>query len=212
MTIVPVVIATGCGGGATSSTASSTTPSQPSQPSQPTQPTQTASNVAISSPASGASVSSPFTVTASATTCNSQSVTSIGYTLDGGLTYTTSNGTALSAQVAASAGAHTVNIVANGSNGASCNTSESVMVTAPTQTGSDLAISSPASGATVNSPFNLAASGTTCNGQAITSMGYSVDSGSTTVLTGRLNRPFRYRRCRRAYGVRKGMGQQRSGM
>lgn len=176
MTIVPVVIAAGCNGGGSASSTSSTSTTTSSQPS-------TTSNLAISSPAAGASVSSPFTLTATATTCDSQTVTSIGYVLDSGSTYTTTNGTALSAQVTAAAGAHTVNIVATGSSGATCSASTTVTVTAPA-TGSDLAISSPTSGATVTSPFTLKASATTCNGQSIATIGYSIDTGSTTVLTG----------------------------
>jgi Bacterial Ig domain len=176
MTIMPVVIAAGCnGGGSASSTSSTSTTSS--------QPSTTTSNLAITSPAAGASVSSPFTLTATATTCDSQTVTSIGYVLDSGSTYTTTNGTALSAQVTATAGAHTVSVVATGSSGATCNASTTFTVTAST-TGSDLAISSPASGATVTSPFTLKASATTCDGQSIASIGYSIDTGSTTVLSG----------------------------
>ncbi len=178
MTVVPVVIAAGCGGGngSASSTATSTSPSQPSQPSQPA---QTTSNLAISSPASGATVSSPFALAATATTCDSQTVTSIGYVLDSGSTYTTTNGTSLSAQVTATAGTHTVNIVANGSGGATCNASETINVTAPTQTGSNLVISSPANGASVTSPFTLAATATTCDSQSVTSLGYALDSSTS---------------------------------
>jgi Chitobiase/beta-hexosaminidase C-terminal domain len=47
-------------------------------------------------------------------------------------------------------------------------------------TGSDITVSSPASGTSVTSPFTLAAKATTCAGVPALSMGYSIDGGSTT--------------------------------
>lgn len=44
-----------------------------------------------------------------------------------------------------------------------------------------ITVSTPVNGAQVTSPFNLIASSTTCGGVPAVSMGYSIDSGSTTV-------------------------------
>jgi hypothetical protein len=105
---------------------SATTTSPPSTPTSPTSGTP----LAISSPVNGASVSSPFTLAASATICSSQTVTSIGYALDNGST-TVDSGTSLSTELTAAAGAHTVKVTAWGNEGATCTASVSVDVTAP---------------------------------------------------------------------------------
>lgn len=47
-----------------------------------------------------------------------------------------------------------------------------------------VAITSPSSGEHVNSPFTLTASSATCSSKPVTSIGYSLDSGGTTVLRG----------------------------
>ncbi len=95
-------------------------PSAPSQPSS--------GGVTIASPSNGASVSSPFELSASASACSGQTVTSIGYALDGSTSPTISSGTSLSAQVTAAAGTHTVNVTAWGNGGATCAASVSVDV------------------------------------------------------------------------------------
>src|SRR6185437_10333498 len=51
----------------------------------------------------------------------------------------------------------------------------------PTTT-TNVNVASPLSGASVVSPFAVAASGTLCNGQTITAMGYSLDSSSSTTI------------------------------
>ena len=45
-------------------------------------------------------------------------------------------------------------------------------------------VSSPTSGAEVVSPFNLSVSATTCSGQTVNTLGYSLDSGGDTVVQG----------------------------
>jgi hypothetical protein len=46
---------------------------------------------------------------------------------------------------------------------------------------SGINVTSPGNGAYVGSPFNIQASATTCAGQAVTAVGFSLDTGSTTV-------------------------------
>ncbi|MGB8477357.1 MAG: hypothetical protein WCE63_00770 [Acidobacteriaceae bacterium] len=48
-----------------------------------------------------------------------------------------------------------------------------------------VAITSPSDGAYVSSPFVLTASSATCSYQPVTTIGYSVDSGDTTMLSGK---------------------------
>jgi hypothetical protein len=83
--------------------------------------------LAITAPANGASVTSPFTLAASATECSSQTVTSIGYAIDNATT-TVVSGTSISTQVTAAIGTHTVLVTAWGSSGATCTASVSVNV------------------------------------------------------------------------------------
>ena len=87
--------------------------------------------VTISSPANGASASSPFTLTANATTCNSQTVSSLSYSLDSNTDPTVVSAPSLNVQVTAAAGAHTVTVEARGSDGASCSASVAITVAAP---------------------------------------------------------------------------------
>jgi hypothetical protein len=76
--------------------------------------------VNISQPQNRAQVQSPFTLSASASNCSSQRVTSIGYALDSMADPTTVSGSSLNVQVSASAGAHTLYVVAYGPRRATC--------------------------------------------------------------------------------------------
>ncbi len=87
--------------------------------------------VTISSPGNGAQVYSPFTLSADATKCSSQRVTSMGYSLDSSTQTTTVEGTSIEASVAASAGEHTVHVMAWGAKGASCVTDVAITVDLP---------------------------------------------------------------------------------
>lgn len=135
-----------------------------------------ASDITVSSPANGAQVSSPFTVLANSSTCGSVPTVSTGYSIDSGATIV--EPTSFGASAAASQGPHVLHVKCWGKN-----TSNQVVLnitvaaTAPT---SDIAVSNPANGAQLTSPFNLAASTRTCGASPATSMGYSID-GATTV-------------------------------
>ncbi|MGA8530463.1 MAG: hypothetical protein WB622_12170 [Acidobacteriaceae bacterium] len=76
--------------------------------------------VTISSPQNQSQVASPFTLSASASNCSRQNVTSIGYALDSMSDPGTTSGNSLNVQVSASAGAHTVYVVAYGAKKATC--------------------------------------------------------------------------------------------
>jgi hypothetical protein len=93
-----------------------------------------AAQVAVYSPANGSSVQSPFTLSASAYICSSETVAAIGYSLDSSPDFTRTSGTSLDATVAASAGAHTINVMAWGDYGSVCVATVSVTVT-PASTG-----------------------------------------------------------------------------
>jgi len=85
-------------------------------------------SVSISSPSSGEHVTSPFTLSASSSSCSSQSVGTMGYSIDNGDT-TLVKTTSLDEQVSAAVGTHTVHVKSWGSSGAVCVTDASIDVT-----------------------------------------------------------------------------------
>jgi hypothetical protein len=161
-------------------TVSNTTPPPASTP--------PATGVVVSSPANGATVNSPFSLSAAASSCSSQTVTAMGYSLDNSTSTATVQSNSVAALVPAAAGAHTLHVKAWGNGGAACVKDVAITVTStsttPPASTSDLAISSPANGATVSSPIQIAASATNCSSQSVTSMSYALDSGSANVVSG----------------------------
>lgn len=151
-------------------------------------PPSTSSGVVVSEPANNASVTSPFTLDATATSCSSQPVSAMGYSLDNSSSTAIVDSTSVGAAVTAAAGAHTLHVKAWGTSGASCVTNVAITVAAPASPPpaplSNLTISSPANGASVTSPFNLAATASLCSSEAVTSIGYSLDGASATIASG----------------------------
>ncbi len=142
--------------------------------------------VTVTSPTNGATVISPFALSATASPCSLQTVSAMGYSLDSSSATTTVSGASLLAQVVASTGAHVLHVKSWGNQGASCVTDVTITVgttpagvPAPT---TNVIVSSPANGATVTSPFSLVASGTQCSSQSISAFGYSLDSSSSTTF------------------------------
>jgi hypothetical protein len=145
--------------------------------------------VSVSSPAKGASVASPFALSAAASTCDSESVSAMGYSLDSSSGTTVVDSTTVRATVTASTGKHTLHVKAWGRQGAACDTDVAITVTGQS-TGSSgsstISVSTPAKGASVTSPFALSATASSCDSKSVTTMGYSLDSSSdTTVVDGK---------------------------
>ena len=86
--------------------------------------------VTVISPGSGADVSTPFTLSADASTCSSQSVAAMGYSFDNSTDTTIVNATSINTQVASATGTHTLHVKAWGNQGASCVTDVAITVTA----------------------------------------------------------------------------------
>ncbi len=84
--------------------------------------------VTIVSPANSATVSSPFTLSASAATCSSQTVVSMGYSFDSSVDTIVFSQQSINTSVAASTGAHILHVKAWGK-GVSCVTDVAVTVT-----------------------------------------------------------------------------------
>lgn len=76
----------------------------------------TTSSISVASPSNGSTLSSPFTLVASAKTCASVTAVSMGYSIDSGPV--TIEPTSFSASVSASAGAHTLHVKCWGQNAA----------------------------------------------------------------------------------------------
>lgn len=93
-------------------------------------------NPTISSPGAG-EVSSPFTLSADASTCSSQPVSTMGYSLDSSSDTTVVKGTHIDASVSAASGEHTVHVKAWGDKGASCVTDVAIDVDGSTKAAAD---------------------------------------------------------------------------
>jgi hypothetical protein len=110
--------------------------------------------VSISSPSDGDAVSSPFTLTADASTCSDQHVDSIAYSLDNGTDLDDVHDTSIEAKVSAGLGTHIVHVKAWGTEGALCVSEIKVNVTdtvVKDEDGSDSAGESIPSDAKTNS-------------------------------------------------------------
>jgi hypothetical protein len=88
------------------------------------------SAVTVTSPATGAQVSSPFALQATASPCSSQAISAMGYSLDNSTNTTIVNGTSVNGEVAAPTGAHVLHVKSWGNQGASCVTDVPIAVVA----------------------------------------------------------------------------------
>lgn len=88
-------------------------------------------NITVSSPLNGATVTSPFSLGASASSCASQSVTAMGYSLDDSTSTATGQSNSIAASVIATAGVHLLHVKAWGNAGAVCVKDVSFTASAP---------------------------------------------------------------------------------
>ncbi len=142
-------------------------------------------NPTVNSPASGSVLTTPFNLAASTSSCSSQPISAMGYSLDNSPNTTIVYSTAINASVSASTGAHTLHVKSWGNHGASCVTDVAITVSGagPTPAASaEVAVGNPSSGASVYSPFMVSASAPTCGGHSTAAMGYSFDNSSSTTI------------------------------
>jgi hypothetical protein len=85
--------------------------------------------VTVGSPGNGADVTSPFNLSASASTCSSQPVSAMGYSFDNSTDTTIVNSTSINTEVTSATGSHTLHVKAWGDQGASCVTDVAITVT-----------------------------------------------------------------------------------
>lgn len=149
--------------------------------------------ITVGSPGNGATVGSPFTLSASASTCSSQAISAMGYSLDNSSDTTTVKSKSVSASISATAGAHTLHVKSWGDGGAGCVANIAITVSggssptpvANTASAEGISVTSPGNGADLSTPFDVKASAGSCDSQTVTAMGYSLDSSSdTTTVSG----------------------------
>lgn len=90
--------------------------------------------VTVNSPTNDSSVSSPFTLSASSSTCSSQSVTTMGWSFDSSSDTTVVKTQTLSKSISSSTGTHVLHVKAWGVNGSSCVTDVTINVKSSTST------------------------------------------------------------------------------
>lgn len=131
--------------------------------------------ITVTSPSNGATVASPFVVSASSTVCQGVPTKSMAYSLDS-QTDNVKTGTSLKGSVVASLGTHVLHVKCWG-----VNAHEDVKYTVNVVPATNITVASPATGASLLSPITISASSSMCGGLPAVSMGYSFDSGTDTV-------------------------------
>lgn len=131
--------------------------------------------VTVSSPGSGDTVGSPFSLSASASPCSNQPISAMGYSLDNSTSTTIVHSTYVSAKVSTSTGSHTLHVKSWGNQGAVCVTDVAIKVTSST-TVSALYIPS---GAISNSSLQLLS-----NWKAVKDAATSGSASGTTGIVG----------------------------
>jgi hypothetical protein len=86
--------------------------------------------VIVNSPSKGSQVGTPFSLSATAATCSSQSVATMGYSFDGSADTSVVKGSAVDLPVVAATGSHTLHVKAWGESGSSCVTDIPITVLA----------------------------------------------------------------------------------
>jgi hypothetical protein len=133
--------------------------------------------ITVYSPSNGATVTSPFVVSASTTTCAGLKAVSMGYSIDSGKAVI--EPTSFSASVSAAPGSHILHVKCWGQK-----VHDEVLLNVTVQSGtsgSDIKIAAPTLGASLGSPFTVSASVKTCASKPAVSMGYSIDSGTSVI-------------------------------
>lgn len=99
--------------------------------------------ITVNSPANDTDVSSPFTLSASASTCSSTSVVTMGYSFDSSSDTTVVYSQSIDRSISSSTGTHTLHVKAWAAGGVSCVKDVTINVKSSTSTTSTSAISIP---------------------------------------------------------------------
>jgi hypothetical protein len=110
-------------------------------------------DVSVSEPADNSTVSSLFALDATSTSCSSQPISAMGYSLDGNTSTAIVYATSIAASVSAAAGAHTLHVKSWGDAGAACDTDVNITVSGNSAT-SGSSNSAPSGGSGPYVPSN----------------------------------------------------------
>lgn len=144
--------------------------------------------VVVNSPSNDATVTAPFTLSASSSTCSGQSVSAVGYSFDSSANTTVFQKQTMDTSVDTSAGTHTLHVKAWGDHGASCVTDLKIDVKAGSSTASSTSSSSNSSEVPSYAKSNS-------NIQALSGWKAAHDSGgsgSSTGSTSMVSSPSKY--------------------
>jgi hypothetical protein len=143
-----------------------------------------AAGVSVSEPANNSAVSSPFALDAASSSCSSQAIGAMGYSLDDSASTAVVYGASVAASVTAAAGAHVLHVKSWGNAGAACDTDVNISVSgsSSTSTGGSTAAASGGSGPYV--PSNAVS---VSNVQAFGDWVSIYDAGTNGAATGAMS-------------------------
>lgn len=136
--------------------------------------------ITVTSPYNGSTVGTTFTITASASPCSGQPISTIGFSMDASTHTATVNGAYLQTWASAGVGGHTIHFKSWGNQGAVCLTDVAIVVSSDASSSGGPSVASPGNGSTVTSPFNVSASASSCSGQPVSLIGFSEDNSPYT--------------------------------
>lgn len=136
--------------------------------------------ISVTSPYNGSTVGTTFTITASASACSGQPISTIGFSMDASSATATVSGAYLNTWASAGVGGHTIHFKSWGNQGAVCVADVSIVVSSGASSSGGVSVASPLNGSTVSSPLTVSASAGSCSGQPVTAIGYSEDNSSYT--------------------------------
>ncbi len=111
-------------------------------------------DVSVSEPSGNSTVSSPFALDATSTSCSSQGTSAMGYSLDSSSSTAIVYGTSVTASVTAAAGAHVLHVKSWGNAGAACDTDVNINVSGSGTTSSSGSSVAPSGGSGPYVPSN----------------------------------------------------------
>ena len=140
-----------------------------------------AGGVSVSEPTQGSTVSSTFALDAASSSCSAQSVSAMGYSLDGSSSTAVVYSTSVAASVTAGAGAHVIHVKSWGNQGAACDTDVDITVSGSGSASSGSSTTAPSGGSGPYVPSNAVS---VSNIQALGDWVSIDDPGTAGVATG----------------------------
>lgn len=138
-----------------------------------------AEDVVVTTPSNNATLSSPFPIKATSTSCAGIKTSGMAWSVDSQTDNPFSGQQTIDTQATVDAGTHQLHIKAWNTSGGFCQKILNITVT-----GQDITVTTPSSGDDVAMTFPLQASSTTCQGLSTSSMAFSFDSLQDNLRSG----------------------------